>query len=357
MNKSMGINVNPIVLQELHRTSGYTTEEIAKKLETSPENINDMESGNVIINLEQIKLLANLYKRPLVAFFIDTVPTLPTPVDYRINRDKSITPKVYLSERRAFYLSNKLSELTGKRSQIPNFPSHLTPIQFAMELRKYLKIDLIKLEKAEEILSAYKQIIEEKLLISIVELELKSSDVRGFCIINDISVIVLNESDNYSIKLFTLFHELCHLLKNTFGVCSITFNKEEQEIETFCNKFAAEFLIPADDLKRESQKFSTINEDTVAQLTNLYGVSKQVIMIRLLELDFIDRYKYEQFKNEGIKKKSGGRRNWDKVFKNRNGNFVINETANAFQSGKISYSEVVDILNIKTKYIEKFFSR
>ena len=49
-----------------------------------------------------------------------------------------------------------------------------------------------------------------------------------------------------------------------------------------------------------------------------------------------------------------GRRDWDKVFRNRIGNLAIRETTNAYRSGKISYSEVFDILNMKTKYIEKF---
>ena len=72
------------------------------------------------------------------------------------------------------------------------------------------------------------------------------------------------------------------------------------------------------------------------------------------------RERYEQFKREGEKKLKGkkfGRRDWDKVFQNRVGNLVIREASSAYRSGKISYSEVMDILSLKAKYTEKFVER
>lgn len=80
-------------------------------------------------------------------------------------------------------------------------------------------------------------------------------------------------------------------------------------------------------------------------------------MLRLLWLRYLTNERYNQFKKEGVEKLEGrmfGHRNLDKVFQNRVGNLAIKETINAYRSGKISYSEVIDILNMKTKYIEKF---
>lgn len=55
-----------------------------------------------------------------------------------------------------------------------------------------------------------------------------------------------------------------------------------------------------------------------------------------------------------MKKQTSGHRNWDKVFHNRIGNLAIKEISNAYRSGKISYSDMFDVFNMKTKYIEKF---
>ena len=320
----------------------------------------ETEEGFASFTLTQIKKLADIYHRPLAAFFTDTLPKLPALSDYRINREKRLTPQIYIAERRAFYLANKLAELSDKKSQIPTFSETLKPDELAMEFRKYLNIELLKSKKPEEYLAHYKQVLEEKLLISIIELPLKAEDVRGFSVHSGISIIVLNENDQTQIKLFSLFHEAYHLIKKTSSICSIEIEQKDKDIESECNRFSAEFLVPLDDLKEERKRFSQLDENAISELSKTYGVSKQVIMLRLLWLRDITNEGYNKFKKESTKKlkeKMFGRRNWDKVFKNRVGNLVIMETTNAYRSGKISYSEVIDILNMKTKYIETFVER
>jgi Zn-dependent peptidase ImmA (M78 family) len=354
------IKVNPNVLRTLRESSGYTGEEIAKKIKTSVTKVKEVEEGLASFTLTQIKKLAGIYQRSLAAFFTDTLPVMPALPDFRINREKRLTPQVYIAERRAHYIANKLTELTDKRSQIPDFPEILKPDELAWEFRKYLKVDLLKTRKPEELLSHYKQVLEEKLLLSIIELPLKAEDVRGFSVFADISIVVLNEEDKPSIKLFSLFHEVYHLLKRSSGICSIEIEQKDGDIEASCNLFSAAFLVPLDDLREECSRFSQLDKSAISELSEIYGVSKQVIMLRLLWLGFIPKERYEYFKKEGGKKIKGkqfGRRDWDKVFQNRVGNTVVRETTNAYRSGKISYSEVMDILNLKAKYTEKFIER
>jgi Zn-dependent peptidase ImmA (M78 family)/DNA-binding XRE family transcriptional regulator len=360
MKKGLAIKTNCEVLTALREFSGYTIDEIAKKLKASKEKIKATEEGNVSFTLTQIKKLAAIYHRPLAAFFTNAIPAMPEIKDYRINRNKRLTPQVYIAERRAYYLSNKLAELTDKRSHMPSFPETLQAEELAQEFRRHLRMELLKSKKSDELLAQYKQVLEENFLMSIIELPLKADDVRGFNILADISVIVLNEGDKPSIKLFSLFHEVCHLIKRKSGICSIEVEQKDEDIEPFCNLFSAEFLVPSEDLKREYEKFSQLDENAISELSKIYGVSKQVLMLRLLWSGYIDNERYSQFKQVGVKKqkeKMFGRRNWDKVFQNRVGDLAIKETASAYRTGKISYSEVFDILNMKAKYIEKFVER
>ncbi len=258
MIKSPDIKVNPDVLRTLRESSGYTVEEIARKIKTSAAKVQEAEKGIASFTLTQIKKLADIYHISLAAFFTDTLPEMPALTDYRINREKRLTPQVYIAERRAYYIANKLAELTGKRSQIPDFPEILKPDELAREFRKYLKVTLLKSKKPEEVLTYYKEVLEDKLLISIIELPLKAEDIRGFSVFAGISIVVLNEEDNPSVKLFSLFHEVYHLLKRTSGICSIEIKQKEGGIEASCNSFSAEFLVPLDDLKEEYKSFFTI---------------------------------------------------------------------------------------------------
>jgi Zn-dependent peptidase ImmA (M78 family)/DNA-binding XRE family transcriptional regulator len=357
--KQKEFTLSPAVLKALRETSGYSVEEIAKKLRVSIEKVIEVEGGKSNFTLTQIKKLADIYKRPLAAFFSDSISELPKLVDYRINRDKKLSPQVYLAQRKAQYLIEKIKELSEKRSKIPFFPRELDANELAKEFRKSLNIEVVKYKDPEEILSYYKKILEDELIILIIEYPLKAEDVRAFSIYSDISVIVLNEGDKPSIKLFSLFHEICHLLKNNAGICSLEIEQQDQGIEFFCNRFAAEFLVPSDDFINEVEKLKPIDEVAINQLTAMYGVSKQVIMIRLLWSGYIDKQNYEEFKRgfeTGKKEKKFGRRNWDKIFLNRIGTLSLLEVKKAYHDGKITFYEASSALDLKAKYAEKFIA-
>ena len=354
------VKISTSILKAIRESSGYSIEDIAKKLKSTAERIRSVEEGAVDFSITQIKKLADIYHRPLAAFFGEVTPQpLYALTDYRINRDKKITPQVYLAERRASYLSSKLTELSDKKSQIPSFPDNLSPEALADELRKHLKAELAKKENPGKVLNYYRKLLEDNLLVSVIEYPFKADDVRAFCIPSDISIVVLNESDDAKVKLFSLFHEMYHLLKRSCGLCSMELeaNWEDMKIESECNAFAAEFLVPKSDFKIEVEQTDKLDWEGISSLSDVYGVSKHVIMLRLLLLGNIGKKEYDDLKanwNADIKKKGFGKRNWDKVYLNRVGNFAVQKVSAAYKKGDISYSEVADILNVKSKYIEKF---
>lgn len=367
------IRVNPEVLIRLAELSGFNKEEISEKLKIPIENINE---GR--LSIAKLKKLAETLKHPLAAFFLNEVPEINRIPDYRINRNKKINREVLLAQRRLNYLIERLKQLTNIKSRIPDFSTTISPTDLAKEFRNYLEIELIKKQKPQNILDNYKNKIEEKLNIIIIEYPFKpklkkikkqikeniktgeiDNDVRAFSIYDsDISGIVLNESDQPSIKLFSLFHEVCHILRKNSGICSLDYKLSIEE--TYCNEFAAEFLVPASDLKETLQKYE-IKENNffsiVKEISGIYGVSYQVILLRLLSLEYITQEEYDKLmkeltKNE-IKSTSGGYRNWSKVFKNRVGNVVLKNIRSLLNKGEISFYEALTILDINHKYAEE----
>jgi len=350
------------VLKNLRESSGYTIEEIARKLKTTEAKIESAEKGKASFTLTQIKKLAKIYNRPIASFFSSSIQKLPQSPDYRINREKRLTPNVYLAQRRAYYLSEKIKEISGKKTQFFLFSRELKADELAKRFRETLEIELIKNKKPDTILATYKEFLEFKLNVLIIEFPLKSNDVRALSIFSDISSIVLNENDKPSIKLFSLFHEICHLIRKTGGICSLEEEVQEQSEERYCNSFAAEFLVPKEDLKNEVKNYDLSVDKAIDQLSDVYGVSKQVMMIRLLENGYINKETYEKFKrgiNEEEIKKEGkqfGRRNWDKVFLNRVGRLSLEEVRNAYLKENITFYEASSILNLKTKYAERLIT-
>lgn len=363
------IEIKPEVLSVLINASGYEIEEVSAKLQISAKRIKEGK-----LTLTQLKKLADILKRPLVAFFSEEVPLPKILPDYRLNREKKINPEVLLAKRRLEYLIAKLKELGSEKTIIPSFPPNVSPTELASRFRNFLEIGLVKNNKPEDLLDKYKEILENKLNLIIIEYPLKpkkkggmeiSDDVRAFSIYDEIAGIVLNENDPPSIKLFSLFHEVCHLLRRSSGICSIDYEVEKDfKEEAYCNQFSAEFLVPSEDFKKELKPYLPIQDDAIqyleeltSNLSKIYGVSKQVILLRLLYLGCITFQKYSEFKKylEGKERKlQFGKRNWEKVFKNRIGNVVLKKVKTSLIKNEISFYEALNILDLKVKYAEKF---
>ncbi|MCV5934791.1 ImmA/IrrE family metallo-endopeptidase, partial [Escherichia coli] len=58
----------------------------------------------------------------------------------------------------------------------------------------------------------------------------------------------VNGTDSYSAQVFTLFHEVAHIWVGKAGVSNWQF---DNKIESFCNKVAAEVLMPHDLFKKK----------------------------------------------------------------------------------------------------------
>ncbi|HDM75184.1 MAG TPA: ImmA/IrrE family metallo-endopeptidase [Deltaproteobacteria bacterium] len=363
MKKRMFVEIKPELLRNLREIFGFSKEQVAKKLQTSQTKIEQIEKGELPLTLSQLKKLAKLYRVSLALFFSESLPKLPTVPDYRLNRERKLNPEVFIAQKKAYYLARELYSLTERTSTIPYHLHQLDAIQLAKSFRKILDIELIKNKPAKEILQKYKSCIEEKMFVPVIEHPLKAEDVRAFSIHGDVCIIVLNEEDAPEVKLFSLFHEVAHLLKKTGALCSIDLEIESTEVETFCNHFAAEFLVPADDLREEisKRKLEHFDQAAVSELAGVYGVSKQVIMLRLLWLNYISREtyaefkrRYEQLEKAAEHKKGFARRNWTEVFFNRAGGLIITEMKKAYKRGDITLSDVISSLEIKAKYAEKF---
>ena len=77
----------------------------------------------------------------------------------------------------------------------------------------------------------------------------RDDSVDGFSLVHEqFPVIYLNNSRPHVRQIFSLFHELGHLLLGENGITrGVKIGGEK--IERFCNEFAAEFLVPFSDLE------------------------------------------------------------------------------------------------------------
>ena len=84
MPGTISIDVIPEILRWLRGSSGWSIEEVSKKLRTTSETILEFEAGKKPLTLAQLRVLSELYKRPLASFFLsESKEEKPLPKDYR----------------------------------------------------------------------------------------------------------------------------------------------------------------------------------------------------------------------------------------------------------------------------------
>lgn len=200
-------------------------------------------------------------------------------------------------------------------------------------------------------LNKWKELITEKMSILIFETDgVILEEMRGLCIFHEkIPIILLNGKDTTNGRIFSLFHELTHLLLGESAICE---NNELSDEEIFCNAVAGEFLVPADDLKDNTHIIST---DSITELSHLYGVSTHVILRRLYDTHNISHNEYnsriETLKEFSTSKSKGSGGNYFNNVIKYNSESYCAIVLEAYENGIINSGEFSKFTNLKKKYI------
>jgi Zn-dependent peptidase ImmA (M78 family)/DNA-binding XRE family transcriptional regulator len=127
---------------------------------------------------------------------------------------------------------------------------------------------------------------------------LSVKEFRGFAHSDPIApLIFINGRDSTSAQVFTLAHELAHLWIGKGGVSNPNpkhrSTDEHNLIERFCNKVAAEVLVPRTEFLRQWLDSVSI-EQNVYTLVRYFRVSEHVILRQAFEHDKLSRNEYEK---------------------------------------------------------------
>ena len=370
--------VNPKIIQWARERARYSLESVAVKFKKDVSVIEKWESGEDFPTYSQLEKLAEIYKRPLALFFFPEPPleaeekqefrTLP---DFEIENLAADT--IYaLRQAKAMQLSlqeinNGINPSTKKIFQDIAVSSSDDLRILAEQIRNYLNITLeeqLTWNDQETALKKWRSAVEEA-GIFIFKRSFKQREISGFCLIDiEFPIIYLNNSTEKSRQIFTIFHELAHILLQTNGITKSddryinSLKGENKYIEIFCNKFAAEFLLPNhvfSEIIRETIVNVNDNDKIISKISSDYKVSREVVLRKLLDNNLISQKEYtlkvrewysEQVgKSQDKNKKSGG-----DYYANQAtylGENYLKLVFNKYYQGQYDIERVADYLNIK----------
>lgn len=191
------------------------------------------------------------------------------------------------------------------------------------------------------------------------------SEFRGFALVDEYApLIFINGRDSKSAQMFTIIHELCHLLLGYEGVSN--FDKllpVDIDIEVFCNKVAAEFLVPANTFNKAFIDSDSENDITLFKnLARRFKVSPLVAARRALDLKYISRKRFFDFYTDYGKyiaehkpKKPGGHF-WNTQIV-RVGELFGSAVAQATLEGRLLYRDAYRLTGLKGKTFDNYVTQ
>lgn len=335
MAKSIPAIITPEVLQWARELDMITIDEVSAKLKVSSDKIIAWEKGTEYPTFNQAKNLAKQYRVPFAYFYLPDTPRKVKrldKVDYRTFRnigaiDMSRELRWFLrdiEERRDtmidLYAENEIS-VTPFKNKIP---IESTDQEIANAVRDLLELTFDKqkhFRKPESALSYCISKLEDQDFLIFQAVNINPSEMRGLSVAYDeFPIIALNRKDENSARLFTLFHELVHILTRTSGICNEIGQDDisQNQIELMCNKIAGLALVPEQQLKSNPNisniKKYGLDDVYVSALARDFAVSKEVIINRLWSIGIISkntyfetlkRYSVEYLTYKNKKKKDG----------------------------------------------------
>ncbi len=198
--------------------------------------------------------------------------------------------------------------------------------------------------------------------------KLDPREFRGFVLVDDYAPLVfVNGADGKAAQMFTLAHEIAHVW---FG-SSAAFDLRElqpapDETEQACNRVAAEFLVPAEELQAAWPDVRN-RTDRFSALASRFKVSEIVAARRALDLGLVTRnvffHFYEDYQDRWFKaarkKQEGG--DFYATQNLRIGRRFAEAVVRATKEGRLLYGEAFRLTGLYgrtfDRYAESLFGR
>ena len=369
--------INPDVLKWARTSLRLSLEEVAQRLGANfkVELLQSWENKEGAPTYPQLEKLAHqIYKRPVAVFFFPSIPKEETPrTEFRTLPDTvadELPPEIVKLYRKAKLFQIFLEELY--EGEMPVETSLVSAFElneesdFALVTKDFRKTLGVSVEEQSEWRSderAFKEWRDalEANGIFIFKDGFRNDYYSGFSLYHRrYPIIFVNNSMPDSRQVFTLFHELGHLLYRSGGIdfrnreVVSSFQGYYLNVEVGCNRFANEFLVPN---KAFDSFEAKISEAHFENLADHFSVSREVILRNYYDRGLVDSDYYEQMVakwTEQAKKRRAPGGNYYYNQRTYLGERYISLVYGRYYQDKITVDNVAEYLNVKVKNLPTF---
>ena len=349
--------------------------------EFSAEKLAAWENGTELPSVTEAKRLAALYRVPFACFFLSSPP------EKRVKKYKdrrTLVGTVY--GQISYELWREISRIQENRDKLVELlePEEKENVAFYLSasdtdveaigraIREYFGISVPFKSKSAYNNNAYnyfRRLLENK-GIAVAQISGVSLDeMRGLSISYDLCPIIgINNRDFERAKVFSLFHEVAHLVRRSSSLCTIDFDERNDDEEKICDRIAAATLLPREEVTAVAKavygRHGEWSTYCLQEIGDKFGVSSLVVLRRLYDIGIIEKSLYfsiyDTVRNDFEKNREIIERNrkgknipvyYYVKYLNQQGFLFPKVVLNAHANGRISYGEMCRTLNVNSKHI------
>jgi len=339
----------------------------------------EWQSGDVKPTLRQLEDFASATMAPIGYFFLQEPPVEQLPVpDFRTLKDArlkrhspNLLDTLYMMQRRQLWLrEDRIEQRAEPLRFVRSTTARADPAVVAQTIRRALNLvtgwaDVMG--TWTDALKSFRDRVEELGVVVVfngvvgnnVHRKLDPNEFRGFVLVDEYAPLVfVNGKDAKAAQMFTLAHECAHLWVGQDAVFDLhKLEPANQDVEIFCNRVAAEILIPSGELRKFWPEVQG-SEVPYALVARKFKVSEIVAARRALDLSLISRTTfftfYDAYMERAFSKKSETGGDFYLTQNNRVGRVFGQAVGRAVQSGRLLYHEAFALTGLSGATFDKY---
>lgn len=371
--------VKPELLRWARERAGLAIEDLVGRF----ARLARWERGEAEPTFKQLEDFARATHVPFGYLFLPEPPVERIPIpDLRTVRNQHLSQPspdlldtIYAMQRRQAWLREELIECEAEPlGFVGSIRLADDPHGGGREMRRTVGLEggwAAQIRTWQEAVAQLRRAIEELGVMAVINgvvgnnthRKLNVEEFRGFALSDDYAPLVfVNGADAKSAQMFTLAHELAHIWLGQSALTDTELtSRPTQEIEAWCDKAAAEFLVPEQqlragwrDVRHETSPFEI--------LARRFKVSPIVAGRRALDLRLVSRETFFRFYEEYIARErnqrtdSGG----GDFYNNQNtrvGERFALQVIRAAKDGRVSFKEAYDLTGLRGGAFQEYAGR
>lgn len=363
----------PVLDWAIHE-SGMSVDDLARPLAVTPQDVAAWRQGSQLPTRSQFTQLVEILRRPSAMFFLKKPPAESAPKVGLRAAFGDLKRELSRDERNAIRYAKGVQILAGwTRDHPASQPDRVAsfddePDLVAAQFRDLLRIKVFHQRSWSDTtvaFSAWRQALEV-IGVVVLQLDLGPSGIRGFSIAEpDVPLVAVNTAYAYQVRIFTLFHEIAHILTNSSSAC-IGFAapaRRADRIERWCERFAGALLLPEKSVRAFLESHHPHHDepglDEVRAVSREFHVSARAAAIRIIDLGLARAGLYAAVDThwkplERIERRGGRAPKTPKRRLSQVGRRVAVGISNAVAKGSVSRLDALRYLRLTTGEFDDF---